>query len=155
IHVSYFDFQCGLFLGYLFLGCFGSTLDNKAVVGTASGADANPGNDSSDAFTTVTEPEADWQTVKTHEPSVVRPGGYITYTITATNNGPSWSNGPVISDLIPPSTTLVDHSCPAGWSFSQDNPLPGVERCLRLPLLTASPLAIAPAGTSYVETLVV
>src|SRR5207248_10508261 len=48
--------------------------------------------------------------------SIVVPGREITYTLTATNHGPSDSFNPVITDVIPTGTTWARSTQPAGWT---------------------------------------
>jgi predicted outer membrane repeat protein len=59
--------------------------------------------------------EADLAVTKTG-PSSVSPGGNITYSITATNNGPSDAQTVALTDMVPTGTKFVSASTPAGWT---------------------------------------
>ena len=63
-------------------------------------------------------PIADIAVVKTATPAVVTPGGNVTWTLTATNNGPDAADNASIVDNLPASLTLVSFTSPAGWDCS-------------------------------------
>jgi uncharacterized repeat protein (TIGR01451 family) len=56
--------------------------------------------------------------VKTATPTVVTPGGNVTWTLQATNNGPDPADNASIVDNLPSSLTLVSFTSPAGWDCS-------------------------------------
>jgi len=87
------------------------TVHNVGTVSTTS-PDSNPANDSDDADVTVT-PKADVALVKTASPTTASPGDNVTYTLVATNNGPSTATGVSISDPLPSGVTFVsaDSGC--------------------------------------------
>lgn len=53
---------------------------------------------------------SDLSITKTDAPDPVTPGGTITYTVTATNNGPAPATGVTVTDTLPASVTLVSAS---------------------------------------------
>ncbi|MFN2465389.1 MAG: hypothetical protein ABR598_03885, partial [Candidatus Dormibacteria bacterium] len=67
--------------------------------------DGNAANDSSSA--TVTTPSADIGVVKTVDNASVPVGQNATFTITATNHGPTNATGVVVTDLLPAGLTFV------------------------------------------------
>ena len=65
-----------------------------------------------DGSNTATAPivvaqDADLSIVKSHDPSLVRIGGDLPFTLTVTNAGPSTATGVVITDLLPRGLTFV------------------------------------------------
>src|SRR4029078_2334995 len=54
--------------------------------------------------------------VKTDSPDAVAAGGDLTYTITATNAGPSIATTVTVGDGLPAGTTFLSLPSPAGWS---------------------------------------
>jgi uncharacterized repeat protein (TIGR01451 family) len=93
----------------------GSTVINPATVSSQT-TDPNPANDATTATTTVQAAQADLALTKTDTPDPVTPGGNITYTITATNNGPSDSTNVNLQDAMPFNTTFASLTPPPGWS---------------------------------------
>ncbi|MBA2373518.1 MAG: DUF11 domain-containing protein, partial [Chloroflexi bacterium] len=59
---------------------------------------------------TVDRPVADLSLTKTDSPDPVLAGGDVTYTLTATNNGPTQATGVTITDTLPASVTFVSAS---------------------------------------------
>ncbi|MFZ0377702.1 MAG: DUF11 domain-containing protein [Solirubrobacteraceae bacterium] len=49
---------------------------------------------------------------KSASPSMVDPGGAITYTLTVTNNGPGKSSGYALTDTLPPGITNAATTTP-------------------------------------------
>ncbi|MBV9497210.1 MAG: ExeM/NucH family extracellular endonuclease, partial [Acidobacteria bacterium] len=92
----------------------GTVLSNTATVSTSTG-DSNSGNNSATATTTVSA-SADLSITKTDSPDPVNAGSNLTYTITATNAGPSNAASTSVSDTLPAGTTFVSLSSPGGWS---------------------------------------
>ncbi len=92
------------------------TLSNTATVTAPAGVtDPTPGNNSATDSDTLGA-SADLSITKTDGLTTATPGGSITYTITATNAGPSPAASVSLSDTLPAGTTFVALSSPAGWS---------------------------------------
>lgn len=91
----------------------GTVLSNTVTATVAS--DPNPSNDSDTATTTVVA-SADLGVTKTGTPDPVTAGQNLTYTITATNRGPSAAANASVTDTLPAGTTFESLSSPGGWS---------------------------------------
>jgi len=59
---------------------------------------------------------ADLALTKSDAPDPILAGNNITYTLTATNNGPSDATSISFSDAVPANTTFVSFAAPAGWT---------------------------------------
>ncbi len=81
------------------------TLSNTATV-SSSVADPVPGNNSATDTDTLT-PQADLAVTKTDGVTSVGPGGSLTYTIVASNPGPSNATGATVADTFPASLTCT------------------------------------------------
>jgi uncharacterized repeat protein (TIGR01451 family)/fimbrial isopeptide formation D2 family protein len=80
---------------------FRGVLTNTATVTPTDGdPDPNPNNNSSTSTSTAT-PVADLAIVKTDSETTYTPGQPLVYTITVTNNGPSFASGARVSDPLP------------------------------------------------------
>ena len=87
------------------------TLSNTATVTAPVGVtDSNPGNNSSTDTDTLT-PSANLAIAKTDGVSSANAGGTVTYTITATNLGPSNAPGATVSDTLPAAITSDTWTC--------------------------------------------
>ncbi|MBK8138144.1 MAG: ExeM/NucH family extracellular endonuclease [Chloroflexi bacterium] len=75
------------------------TLSNTATV-TPAVTDPNPANNSATDVDTLT-PQADLSITKTDGVTSATPGGSVTYTITASNAGPSNAPGATVADTFP------------------------------------------------------
>src|SRR6185295_18065037 len=75
------------------------TLSNTATV-SSSVTDPNPANNSATDTDTLT-PQADLAVTKTDGVTTAVPGGSVTYTITASNPGPSDAPGTTVADTFP------------------------------------------------------
>ncbi len=124
----------------------GTVLSNTATATSAS-SDPNPENNSS-TFQTTVETSANVSVTKTDSPDPVNAGSNLTYTITVGNGGPSDAASPQLSDLLPPGTTLVSFTVPAGWTRTDAVPVGGTGT------VTATAPSLA-AGSNAVFTLVV
>lgn len=82
-----------------------SPLSNTATI-TGNEFDSNTGNNTQTTTNTIS-PAADLQVVISPNPTPVDAGMQVTYTITATNNGPSDATGVVVTDTIPGDVTFV------------------------------------------------
>jgi large repetitive protein len=89
----------------------GTVLTNTAT-GTASTADPDAANNAATANTTVTT-SADVSVKKTG-PTTVTAGNDLTYSISATNHGPSDAQAVTVTDVLPSSTTFVSATPSAG-----------------------------------------
>ena len=80
----------------------GVLTNNASATDVGGTADAVPGNDTPSASVTSTASIADLQMVKTaDDPLLDDTENTITYTLTATNNGPATVSGVVVTDTIP------------------------------------------------------
>jgi uncharacterized repeat protein (TIGR01451 family) len=94
------------------------SLSNTATVAAPSGVtDSNPGNNSATDTDTLT-PQADLSITKTDGVTTVNPGQSVTYTIVATNNGPSAVTGATVSDALPATLTGANWTCAASAGSS-------------------------------------
>jgi len=93
----------------------GTVITNTATASAAT-ADPNPGNNTATATTTVGVGSADIGITKTDSPDPVSAGTDLSYTITATNAGPTNAASLSVSDTLPAGTTFVSLASPAGWS---------------------------------------
>ncbi|MCU1230586.1 MAG: Extracellular nuclease, partial [Acidobacteria bacterium] len=87
-------------------------LSNTATVSAA--VDTNNGNNSSTSNAAITSTN-NLAITKTG-PATAAAGGSITYTIVATNNGPSDASVPHVMDNLPANTTFASLTVPSGWS---------------------------------------
>ncbi len=88
------------------------TLSNTATVTAPGGVtDPTPGNNSATDSDTLT-PQADLAITKTDGVTTATPGGSVTYTITASNAGPSNAGGSTVADTFPASETCTAKPSP-------------------------------------------
>ncbi len=85
------------------------TLSNTATV-SSTVTDPNPANNSATDTDTLT-PQADLAITKTDGVTAVTPGGPVTYTIVASNSGPSNAPGSTVADTFPAALTGVTWTC--------------------------------------------
>ena len=76
------------------------TLSNTATVTSGAVSDPNPANNSATDTDTLTA-QADLAITKTDGVTTATPGGSVTYTITASNAGPSTASGATVADTFP------------------------------------------------------
>ena len=81
-------------------GATGSLANTATVTATGGVTDPTPGNNSATDTDTLT-PAADLAITKTDGVTSVTPGGSTTYTITASNAGPSNAPGATVADTFP------------------------------------------------------
>jgi len=81
-------------------------LTNTATVSSGAASDSNPANNSATDTDTLT-PQADLAVTKTDGVTTATPGGSVTYTITASNSGPSSATGATVADAFPASLTCT------------------------------------------------
>src|SRR5208337_1675732 len=92
---------------------YGATVGSAGVVATAHVITETPGTQSG-AYCG----SADLAVTNAGSPTLVAPGGTITYTQVATNNGPLDAVNAVFSETIPANTTFQSIVPAAGWSCS-------------------------------------
>jgi uncharacterized repeat protein (TIGR01451 family) len=81
------------------------SLSNTATVTAPGGVtDPTPGNNSATDTDTLS-PQADLSITKTDGVTTATPGGSLTYTITASNAGPSNATGATVADTLPAALT--------------------------------------------------
>ncbi len=85
------------------------TLSNTATV-SSSVTDPSPANNSATDTDTLT-PQADLAITKTDGVTSVTPGGTTTYSIVASNPGPSNAPGSTVADTFPAACTSVSWTC--------------------------------------------
>ena len=90
-----------------------ATITNTASV--AGGGEANLLNDTA-TDTALVGSSADMAVIDSGSPNPVATNGSITYTVVATNNGPSAADNATLVLPVPNSTTFVSLTPPAGWS---------------------------------------
>ncbi len=92
-----------------------SILTNTATVSSAT-TDPNTGNENGVTTTTVGPGIADLSMTKSDSPDPVAAGSNLTYTITATNAGPSNAANAHVIDALPTGTTFVSVAAQSGWT---------------------------------------
>ncbi|MCB0551372.1 MAG: DUF11 domain-containing protein, partial [Phaeodactylibacter sp.] len=86
------------------LGYVQTAGNDPTTVNVLACSTANIGNDGY-------QPQADLAITKTDGVTTATPGGLVTYTITATNNGPSGATGVTVSDMFPAGITAATWTC--------------------------------------------
>ncbi len=108
-----------------------AALSNTANISAAT-SDPNAGNNSSTETTDVTA-SADLAITVVDSPDPVTAGGALTYTVTATNGGPSTAANVTVTDVIPATATFDQFVTTTGWSCTELN---GTITCTRATLAT-------------------
>ena len=126
-------------------GATGSITNTVTVTGNE--LDPNLSNNTSTVTTQVVQ-SADLALVKTASPNPVKAGQQLTYTLTATNNGPSNATGVTIVDTLPPGTA---YNSASGQSSAT---IAGQTLTLNIGNLAAAPsstitVVVAVASTAY------
>lgn len=88
-------------------GDFGSVTNTATV--SSSTPDPHPDNNTSTVSTPIVE-SADVSVVKIASPSLILPGGTLTYSILVANAGPSDAQNVTLTDAIPPQITGAEYS---------------------------------------------
>jgi uncharacterized repeat protein (TIGR01451 family) len=73
-------------------------------------------NDNSAQIDVIVSTQSDFRMALAASPNPVNAGANLTWTMTVTNNGPSTGMAATADLPLPPSTTFVSISAPAGWS---------------------------------------
>ena len=154
--------QAGFITGTL--TCAGGTNGVGTSTFTPAAGQAVACSITNDVVEQQAPPIADIAVVKTATPSVVTPGGNVTWTLVATNNGPDAADNVTIVDNLPATLTLVSFTSPAGWDCSATvtgnpgklscaKPTMGLNESATFTLTTT--VAAAAAGTTINNTAVV
>ncbi len=98
-------------------GATGSLANTATVTVPAGVTDPTPANNSATDTDTLT-PTADLSITKTDGATTAVPGAAISYTIIATNNGPSDVTGATVADTLPATIGGVSWSCAASSGSS-------------------------------------
>jgi len=88
----------------------GSLANTATVMPPAGATDPTPGNNAATDTDTLT-PTADLSITKTDGQASAVPGQGVTYTIVASNAGPSAVTGAMVTDTMPAALTLVSWTC--------------------------------------------
>jgi len=80
----------------------GGVFSNTAVISSSTPTDPNPGNDiaGGGGGPVTAAANADLAVAKSAAPTLVEPGGVVTYTLTVTNNGPSNAQFITVTDVL-------------------------------------------------------
>jgi uncharacterized repeat protein (TIGR01451 family)/CSLREA domain-containing protein len=78
----------------------GGVFSNTAVIASSAPSDPNPGDDSAGGGPVNAAANADLAVAKSATPTVVEPGGVVTFTLTVTNNGPSAAQFITVTDVL-------------------------------------------------------
>ncbi len=95
----------------------GSLTNTATVLAPAGVTDPSSADNSASDIDTLT-PTADVSISKTDGLSTVVPGTAVTYTVVATNPGPSTVTGATVTDTVPPSLSAVTWTCSASVGSS-------------------------------------
>src|SRR5207247_7278980 len=91
-------------------GATGTLANTAAVTPPAGATDPTPGNNSATDTDALT-PTADLSITKTDGRATAVPGQAVTYTIVASNAGPSAVTGATVTDTMPATLTGVSWTC--------------------------------------------
>ncbi|HEY1017147.1 MAG TPA: hypothetical protein VGE07_30815 [Herpetosiphonaceae bacterium] len=94
----------------------GSTITNRATIQASTNDPATANNQAT--TTTAVKTSANLAIDVSDEPDPVIAGTPLTYTITVSNNGPSFSINNVLTNTLPVSTTFLALDRPGGWTCS-------------------------------------
>ncbi|HKV06117.1 MAG TPA: C25 family cysteine peptidase [Candidatus Acidoferrales bacterium] len=105
----------------------GTVITDTASI-SSSTTDPNPSNNFATVTVVVaTAGQADLAVTKSGTPNPVLAGNNITYTLTATNNGPAAASTVTMTDTLPANATVVSITTPAGWTCPA--PSGGTQTC--------------------------
>jgi len=131
----------------------GSVSDTASIAPAAGQIDPVANNSATDTDTLT--PQADLQISKTDGTLTAVPGASVTYTIAATNNGPSDAPGTVVADMFPAVETCTWTCSPTGNATCTASGSGNINNNISLPAggtatYTAN-CAIAPAATGMLS----
>lgn len=95
----------------------GSLINTATVASSATVPDTAP-NNNSDTDTDTISASGDLAITKTNNATVLVPGAQTTYTIAASNNGPSAISGAMVADNLPATLTNATWTCTASSGSS-------------------------------------
>ncbi len=95
-------------------GTLGNTITNTASITSLNETDPELGNNSASAGVTVVPESADIELGISVDDNTALEGQLLTFTITATNNGPKAASGLTVIDQIPSGLTYVTSSASSG-----------------------------------------
>jgi large repetitive protein len=133
------------------------TINNTATIASTT-PDPVPGNNSASASTTVLQ-SADLSILKSG-PAAITAGQNITYTVAASNAGPSSASNVTITDVLPANTTFVSATQTSGPAFNCTTPSAGAAGTITCTIATFAAGAtasfnfvvqIAPAATGIIS----
>ena len=87
------------------------TLSNTATITAGSATDPTPANNTAIDNNTVLAPQADLSITKTDGVTSATPGGSVTYSIVASNAGPSDDPTVSVTDTFPADLTCFFYKC--------------------------------------------
>jgi uncharacterized repeat protein (TIGR01451 family) len=93
-------------------GTAGTSITNTATITAMDQADTNPTNNTSSVIITIVG--ADIGVVKSVDESAPFVGNQVTYTMVASNNGPSAATGVALTDQLPAGVTYVSNAVSQG-----------------------------------------
>jgi uncharacterized repeat protein (TIGR01451 family) len=93
----------------------GDVVAGTMLSNTVNATSATAGADPSATETTTVAAAADLALTKVDGADPVDPGTNLTYTLTASNGGPSSAASVSVSDTLPAGTTFVSLAAPGGW----------------------------------------
>jgi len=104
----------------------GFVIDDVTMTCTSAMDDSNPNNNTA-TFDTTVQSQSNFSLSLTGQPPEVAVGNLVTYTIVATNNGPSNAAGTVIVDTLPPNFEFFSVSTSRG-TCARTSPLTDVRQ---------------------------
>ena len=135
------------------------TAIKDTVTASSTVSDPNAANNTATASDVVaTATQSDLITTNSAAPASVAAGGNVTYTQSVTNNGPAAATTVSFTDPVPPNTTVVSLTGPAGWTCSIATAPPSCTIASLAANTTANFTFVlqvnpaTPSGTSITET---
>ena len=110
-----------IFTGNEISGNMTAALTNTAIITHVDQFDINTTNNNATCALTI-DPSADVGVNQTYTTSTVNGTNYITYTITATNNGPNTATNVIVTDKLPTGLTYYQISLDGGNTWITSSP---------------------------------